>query len=248
MQRWSRILAVMMAWLVLSASSGCVKLKQVVTVMPDRSGKIELSFGLSEQLVELAKDNKEDPFKEILPDVMKDKSKGIVAFTEPKREKQGEFTTMTYTVYFRDINKVSLDGLGEGEPAEYRYTQQGDSAALSVRHGTILSLLADYEPTPENERAEVRQAMAGLAFSEHFILPGEITPIDGIITQANTAKLDLTLDHVLDGTGPIEELKGKQSIRLTTPRVTVDDAQVQAFNKELEAAVRDWQLKQQKAD
>ncbi len=232
---------------VLFLLAGCVKLRQVVTVMPDGSGKIELTFAQSPQLIDLARESKEDPFKEVLPEVLAKTSKGIVAMTQPKRSVEEDFTYLTYTMYFRDINKVHIEGLGETRPAEYAYQRDGDKAALTITHGTCLSMIARYEPTPEQERADMREALAGLAISEHFILPGKVTPIDGVSTDANTAKLDLTLDHLLDGTGPIEKFKGKTKLTFEVPSVSIDQQAIDAFAKELDAAVTAWQEKQKKA-
>lgn len=217
--------------------SGCVKLRQALTLMPDGSGKVELRFALSESLVKLSQQNDEDPFKEVMPDVISDKSKGIAAFSEPKLTKQGDFTVMTYWAYFKDINKLSIVGLGETQPAKYRYTREGDRATLSVTDGVILSVIAENEPTAEDKRAAVREAMAGLELSEHFILPGKIDPIDGVATTGNTAKIDLTLDHYLEGSGPIEKLKDTKSLTFNVPAVLIDEQAVAAFEEELAQAI-----------
>lgn len=221
--------------------NGCVKLSQAITVMPDGSGKIELRFGLSQQQVALAEENEQDPFKEVLPDVMKNKTRGVVAITEPKRSKEKGFSYLAYTMYFRDINKLRITALGEGKPARYRYTREADGATLTLTHGTVLSMIADYQPRPEAERDEVRKEMARLAFSEQFTLPGEIKPIDGLETKSNTARLDLTVDHLLDGTGPIKQLKGKNQITFAIDKITVSEQAAEAFKKELDEAVAAWQ-------
>lgn len=247
MRRWVKLTAVA-TLMMLSAMAGCVKLRQVVTVMPDGSGKIDVRFGLSEQLIALAKETDEDPFKEVVPERMKDKAKGIVAFTEPTRQKQGNFTYLSYTMYFRDINKVHIEGLGEGKPAKYRFERDGESATLTLTDGTSLSIIADYKPTPESDRDDVAESMAGLTFNEHYILPGEVKPIDGVQTDANTAKIDLTLENLLDGSGPIQALQGKNTLRFEVPKVAVDDQVQAAFKNELEAAVAAWRAKQEQAE
>lgn len=231
--------------LLLVGLAGCVKLRQVLTVMPDGTGKIALRYGLSAEQVAMAKESDVDPFREVLPEVMADKCAGLVAFTEPSRETRGGYTYLSYTAYFRDINQVRINGLGEGRPGRYRFTREGDSATLTVSGGTVLSLLAQHEPVPEDERADSRKAMAGLSLHEHFVLPGKVEPVKGLTIDNGTAKLDLTLDDLLAGTGPVEALKGRDTLTLKVPQVTLDDAAASAFADELEAAVQAWQAKQQ---
>lgn len=231
----------------LCSLAGCVKLKQTLTLFPDGSGKAELRFDLSQKLIELAKQNDEDPFKEVLPKVMRDKTRGVVAFTEPVRTPGKDFSSMTYTVYFRDINKVRVRGFGEERPTVYSYKREADSAKLTVTLGPALSKLANYEPTPEEEREQVREAMQGLSFSEHYVLPGNVTAVEGFVMKDNTAKLDISLENLLQGTGPVPKLKGKKSVTLVIPKLVEDAEALEAFKKELEAAVEAYEAREKKA-
>lgn len=240
-RRW----AVAVLLLCVLCASGCVKLRQTLTVMPDGSGKIALRYGLSAEQIAMAKESDVDPFREVLPQVMADKCVGLVAFTEPSTETEGGYTYLSYTAYFRDINKVRINGLGEGTPGRYRFTREGDGATLTVTGGTVLSLLAQHEPVPEQERADSRKAMVGLSLHEHFVLPGKVEPVKGLTVDNDTAKLDLTLEDLLAGTGPVEALKGQNTLTLKVPEVTTDDAAAAAFADELEAAVQAWEAKQQ---
>ena len=71
--------------LTLSASlTGCVKFKQTTTVMPDGSGKIHLSVGMSDQMLAMAQQQGENPFDEMSPLKLDEDSKGIVAVTKPE--------------------------------------------------------------------------------------------------------------------------------------------------------------------
>lgn len=238
--------AALLLILLLVGLAGCVKLRQAVTVMPDGSGKVEMRFGLSPKLIDLAEENEEDPFREVLPGVMADKTRGIAAFTEPKRSVGDDgFTYLAYTMYFRDINRVEVNGFGEDKPTHYRYTKADGGATLTVTQGPAIAKLADYEPTPEEERAQVRDAMAGLVFTERYTLPGAVEPVEGLTTQGNTAELEVTLEHLLEATGPVEKLKGKRELTLTVPELEQDPAALEAFQQELEAAADAWRAKQQ---
>lgn len=248
MQRPARPYALYLAALILCATAvlqpGCVKVKQTLTVMPDGSGKVELSFGLSEKLVEAAKDSDDDPFKQVLPHVIHEKGKGIVGFTEPVRETAEGFQTLRYTGYFRDINEVRISGLGEGKPARYRFVREGESATLTVSHGTTLSYLADYEPTPENEKQATREAMAGLALVERFVMPGEVSASQGLDVKDNTATLSVTLDEMLEGTGSVAKLKGKNTITIRVENLDTDREVLDAFKAELKQVAEAWRSKQ----
>lgn len=231
-----------------TAMTGCIKFKQVMTLMPDGSGKIQMRIGLSEQLVAMAKEQGEDPFKEFTPGDVGEGVEGIVAFTQPKKEKQGNYTYMTIDMYFRDVNKVKMEAMGEGKPPEFTYKREGDTATLTVKNGTMLSMIADHEPTAGEEKAQMRAMMTGLEFSEHFVLPGMFKDIDGVAAVDNTAKIDVTLDNLLDGTGPIKELKGKDELTFSVTDITVSDEEVQAFQKELEDAVKAWEKMKKEAE
>lgn len=248
MHRITAPLLLTVLFLALLGAPGCVKLKQVVTVMPDGAGKVQMRFGLSPQSVALARENDDDPFQEVLPEAMKKKTRGVAAFTEPVREKVDGFSYLTYTVYFKDINKLRVSGLGEGKPAEYRYLRKDEGATLTVTHGVTLSMIGNYTPTPEAEREQAEEAMKGMSFSEHFVMPGEVKPIEGLSVQGNTAKLDLVLDDLLTGTGPIETLKNKSSLTFIVPKIDVSDDAIAAFNKEMQAAIKAWEKQQGAAE
>lgn len=224
--------------------TGCVKLKQIVTLMPDGSGKIELSYGLSEKLAQLDEENQEDPFQEVIPSVMRKKCRGVVAFTDPVRSKADGFSYLSYTAYFTDINQLHIGGLGEGKPAAYHYKRESNSATLTIMGGPTLSMITEYKQTPEADRAAVREAMAGLMLNEHFVLPGNVESIEGVATETNNAKLDLTLDDLLAGTGPIQALKDANKLVLKVPTLSIHDDAVNAFKQEFEETVNDWNRRQ----
>lgn len=223
---------------------GCVKLKQVITVMPDGAGKIELHYGLSSEQIKMAKESDVDPFKEVMPELMQHKCKGLIAFTEPKTKTIGDYTYLSYTAYFDDINKLRIAGLGEGMPSRFKFKRDGQSATLTVAGGTVLSMLDSYKPVPEHERDQSRKAMAGLSLSEHFVLPGAAEPIKGLTTDGRTAKLDLAVDDLIDAAGPVKDLMGKNTLAFTIPKIEIDDTELNAFKAQRDAAVKAWQLKQ----
>lgn len=229
---------------------GCVKLRQAVTLMPDGSGKVELRIGLSEKLVALAEEQEQDAFEKFTPEQMNELSAGFVAFTEPVKQKQGGFTYLSFTGYFRDINKLRIEGVGmdDGTPSTFQYERKGDSATLRVTGGMVLSVAKENEPAEESERKQLREVMAGLELQEHFVLPGNFKTVEGVVGDGNTAKIDLSLDQILEGSGPIKTLKTRDALTFEIAEITIKPAAVDAFKQEMEAAVKAWRDKRDTQD
>ena len=234
---------VLAALVVLTASlTGCVKFKQTMTVMPDGSGKIDLSIGLSEQLVQMAKQQGEDPFSDMDPTKLSKESKGIVAFTKPTQKQEGGYTYLSFSAYFEDANAVELGGPDDGEePTKLTYARDGKSATLSVEGSMILSAVQEHQPMAEEEKAFAAQMIAGMLFSESYILPGAFEDIKGVTAKDNTATIEMTSDNMLNSSGPIKDLKGVEKLVFKIAEVKEDDAAAKAFKKELEAAKAEWE-------
>lgn len=231
------------ALVVLTASlTGCVKFKQTMTVMPDGSGKIDLVIGLSEQLVQMAKQQGEDPFAEMNPGKLSEESKGIVAFTKPTQKQEGGYTYLSFSAYFEDANAVELGGPDDDEdPTKLTFVRDGKSATLTVESSMILSAVQDHEPMAEEEKAFAAQMLVGMLFSEAYILPGKFEDIKGVTATDNTATIEMTSDNMLNSTGPIKDLKGVEKLVFKIAEVNEDEAAAKAFKKELEAAKAEWE-------
>ena len=157
-----------------TALTGCVKFKQTTTVMPDGSGKIDISFGISDQMMQMAQQQGEDPFGDLDPKEMSENAKGIVAFTEPVKEKKGGYTYMSFSAYFEDINEVELGGPDdEEEPPKFTYKRDGNSATLTVENSMIFSIISEHEPMAPEEKAFAAQMLAGMSL-KRFGQPEEI--------------------------------------------------------------------------
>ena len=233
---------------------GCIKYKQVVTLMPDGSGKIDFSWGMRNEFVQMAEAHKQDVFAQLKPDNYEHQCKGIVAFTKPKQVKQDGFTYLTYTAYFTDINEVTVnineeevadDGatnkMDFGVPAKYTYKRDGDTATLTIMHGIALSVVSGPNEIPapaEQDKAQMRLEMAGFDVSEQYIMPGTLADSPGVQIIDNKVVLQISLDDVIDSTGPIKALKDKEKITIKIKDITLGDEAVKAFKKELTAAVK----------
>lgn len=181
----------MLTCLVLLTASltGCVKFKQVMTLMPDGSGKIDLTIGLSEQLMQMAQQQGENPFEQMDPVALNDGSKGIVAFSKPTQKKEGGYTYMSFSAYFEDINAVELGSPDdEEEPAKFAYVKDGKGATLSVEQSMVLSAIADHEPVSDEEKAFAAQMTVGMVFTEMYNLPGSFEAIKGVTSDGNSTR------------------------------------------------------------
>ncbi|MGB1126074.1 MAG: hypothetical protein ACPG4Q_12780 [Phycisphaeraceae bacterium] len=235
--------------LVLTASlTGCVKFKQGLTVMPDGSGKIDMSIGLSDQMMQMAKQQGESPFDEMDPKTLAKDSKGIVAFSKPVQKKEGGYTYMTFSAYFEDINEVELGSPDEDQqPAKFVYKRDGKTASLTVEESMILSAVADHEPLGEEEKQFAAAMLSGMLFTETYTLPGSFEDIKGVAGTDNVAKIEMTSDHMLNSTGPIKDLKGVEKLTFKISEVKEDAKAAKAFKEELEAAKKEWEEMQKEA-
>ena len=235
--------------LVLTVSlTGCVKFKQALTLMPDGSGKIDLTIGLSEQLMQMAQQQGENPFDEMNPMKLSEDSKGIVAFTKPVQKKEGGYTYLSFSAYFEDINAVELGSPDDTEePAKFSYVKEGKGGTLSIEESMILSAIADHEPISPEEKAFAAQMTAGMNFTESYKLPGSFEAIKGITSEGNTATIEMTQEHMLNGTGPIADLKDVEKLTFKITEIKEDAAASKAFKAELEAAKKEWEAMKKEA-
>lgn len=235
--------------LLATSLTGCVKFKQVLTLMPDGSGKIDLTIGLSEQLMQMAQQQGENPFNEMDPMALSKDSKGIVAFTKPTQKKEGGYTYLSFSAYFEDINAVELGSPDdEEEPAKFAYVKDGKGATLSIEQSMILSAVADYQPISDEEKQFAAAMTAGMVFTEAYNLPGSFEDIKGVASADNTATLEMTQEDMLNGTGPIKDLKGIEKLIFKITEVKEDADATKAFKAELETAKKEWEAMKKEAE
>jgi len=235
-----RTLSMLTLALAVLLTGGCVKMKQIVTVMPDGSGKLEFTFGVSEMMAE---QSGEDPFEEFsMEEIAADLPEGVVAVTEPEQWEDGGYQYVRFTMYFEDINALELQEDGDsGEMfGEYTFENNGDGCTLTVNGGMMQQLTAEYEQPGADEVGMMKQMMEGIELVEHYILPGEAEDVDGMTMVDNTADITIDMDNLINGDGPIAELDGG-AIELVVPENSIDQATVDAFAAELAQAIEDWE-------
>jgi hypothetical protein len=238
----TRTLPLFALTLCLLLAGGCVKVKQVVTVMPDGSGKLEFTFGVSQALAAQAG---EDPLEEFTLENMMDEGglpEGVVAMTEPTRWEEGGYDYVSFTMYFEDINAVSAPEGDSGEMfANYEFVSEDSGCTLTVRDGMMQQMLADYEKPGADEIAMMGAMLEGMEMVEHYVLPGEAEAIDGVTMVDNTADITITKDNIINGDGPIADLQGAGPLELVVAENSLDQGTIDAFAAEMAQAIEDWE-------
>ncbi len=226
-----RGLTCMVAFVALALSlTGCLKMNQVMTVMPDGSGKMEMTVGFSAQMLAMSP---EDPLAEMTIEKLSEDPGGMVAFTEPEITEEDGYTVVRMTAYFDDINDVESDG-PDGTPVSYDL----DNGELVISTSVVRSMMemfaiqggADALGDPQ-----MKEMIAGMEVSETFVLPGAVTDAEGIESEGNTVSMKVDANMLLNDSVP--EVYGEDSgLTISYDAGGVSDADIAAFQAELEAA------------
>ena len=231
--------------------AGCVKIKQVWQLQPDGSGKMTVSIGVSQTILQMAGDD--DPFADLTnpKDMISQEDNGWVAFTEPQVEIRDGFKYATFTGYFENINDVVYRGDGgEGEmkASTYRFDPEG---SLKVRDPMLAQVIDSVANDPSlsdpQQKAMMGPMMKGLEMSESYQLPGNVTDAEGYQVDGQTAMTRLDERALLGEQAP--EIAGLDDQELT---VTFEPAgwagSEQAWREEVADAKARWEeLKQRVA-
>ncbi|MEM6257492.1 MAG: hypothetical protein AAGI37_04185 [Planctomycetota bacterium] len=219
-------------------AAGCVKYKQIVTVMPDGSGKVQYIAGYNQQLA----DDGENPLAEFTPQAFGERSEGIVAYTQPIRYDEAGWSYVAFTGYFTDINEVAIAGPDNGgDPVRFVYQSRDGRSTLAIRGGVIQSIAGDFEPVEPEDRADLEtELMAGFEVIERFVLPGEVTAVEGtrgVEEMPRAVELWIDVSALVDEDGPLTQLKKTEQIVLEISPSSLADEQIAAFRAEMEQAV-----------
>ena len=231
--------------------TGCLKVRQSVTVMPDGSGMVELSIGMSPQLIAMAQQQDQDPFEEFQPEAIDENMQGLVAYSEPAQEVEEDgYTYLTIRGYFTDVNEVAIAGMNDNGDVQttFAYARDGDSATLTVTNCIVLAAASNYDPPKEEDVQMMRTMMAGLEFADRFTLPGNPAAIEGLEAEGNTVEMSVDLDDMIEGTGLLETFRNQESLTFEIAEVDVDDEAVEAFQAEMEAAIEAWENREEAED
>jgi len=222
--------------------SGCVKVKQAVSVMPDGSGKMVLTLGANQEM--------QQPGQPDMSEVdlleMNDESSGFVAFTKPKVTEEAGWKYVSFTAYFDDINKVRLgkeDGEGQ-PPAKYAFDKDGEGFKLIVTNAMTAQMgkgIAE-QPDPDQQQLLMAQmALAGLRIEETYELPGKVAEAPaGGTSEGRVASVVMT-DADIFNKEKGKVFAGGDPRTITTAANEVTEEAAAAWKAELTAAKAEWE-------
>jgi TfoX/Sxy family transcriptional regulator of competence genes len=261
MHIFNRLFVVLFALAALNVMPGCVKYKQIITLMPDGSGKVNITMGVDKRLLSEF-GNPTDPFalvKPFSPDRVKKDARGVSAFTKAKFYSDDGYHYTSYDAYFEDINQLHLmmndttedggrtEGLAYTKLGGFKYVRDGDTAKLIRTKGPVLSIGKAVSKPQKEDADEMIQRFKGIDISERYVMPGTFIDQKGIVGVDNTAILRVTLDDVLEETGPMQVFKNKDTFTIEINDITLDDEAVRAFREEMAAAVKAAEQEKEKS-
>lgn len=226
------------------AATGCVKFKQAWTINPDGSGKMVMTFGVSQQILAMAGD--QDPFEGLddPAEMIDQEDNGWVAFTKPVIVTEGDYKFATFTGYFEDINEVTFSGDGGngGDMEESSYSL--DDGTFTVSNGMLGQVVKSMAEDPQMQDPQMKAMMApmmtGFEMSESYDLPGQVTDAEGFTVDGQVASTALTAEDMLGDTPPT--IAGLDDNALT---VQFDPAGWEggqaAWDAELASAKAEWE-------
>jgi len=232
--------------LLLTLFSGCLKVREELTVMPDGSGRILLTFTIPAK-GEAAKFTEEE-LMAADPDEIQEKIKGLVALAKPTAEQKDGAVKLRMVAYFDDLNALKFMDEGEGDKAkakqEFAFRREGETFTLEITG----NLMADDAPErgktdPEltRQRDEFFKAMfVGFEFRQEIRMPGRITAIEGFQSREDRTASYAIGEKDLQKAEDQKKLNDAKKFKVTCARSEVTDADAAAFRKELEKAKADW--------
>lgn len=194
-----RVFAGLFALTLVFALTGCVKFKQLWTVNPDGSGKLTMTFAMSEQMLAMAGGQGEDPFAEFDPAEMIDEEEnGWVAFTKPDVVSANGYKTMTLVGYFEDINKVKFAADDDGQMAASSF-KMGDGK-LTITNPIMGQIVAGMnEQAGQQDMSMMAPMLAGLEISEAYDLPGVPAAAPGYTIEGEIVTASINDQDVIKG-------------------------------------------------
>ncbi len=252
----------------LLALPGCVKLKWLVTIYPDDSGKLELTIGMSSMLSGFAEMGEGEggagpsaTFAD--PREIADGSQGFVAWTAPEKSTSGDYKMTKVTGYFEDINKIALDMKGgdeedsEATSWSFKKNEDGTFEASFIDKSMNDDITEqggqfggdDSPEAKELVKSMAKSTMAGFEMSYGFVMPGEVAEAEGMRIEGRNATMKIDIDKLFD----MEEGEAKKGFRgvvKSGPAVEGLEEEMAAFQKEVEEAKVAWRkiLEDAKAD
>jgi hypothetical protein len=175
--------------------AGCLQVDEILTLLPDGSGKLELKVALQKSFltfIEKMDEGRRKSLEQMRAD-LKDPvrllgpTEGFTAFRPGAFTDDGQWMRGSITAFFKDVNRVRMkENRGEGWSASY---SPGD-LTVTNRLNELLTVFNDSigsaDGTPEQRKAALefgRPLMASLRIRIAVSVPGEISDIEGFMTH-----------------------------------------------------------------
>jgi hypothetical protein len=232
--------------LLLTCFSGCLKVREELTVMPDGSGRIVLTFTIAAK-GEAAKFTEEE-LMAADPDEIQEKVRGLVALAKPVAEQKDGAVRLRMTAYFDDLNAVKFMDEGEGDKAkpkqEYSFRREGETFVLEITGNLLADEVPERgksDPDLTRQRDEFFKAMfVGFELRQEVRMPGRITAIEGFQNREDRTAAYVVGEKDLQKVDDQKKINDAKKFKVTCARSEVTDAEAADFRKELEKAKADW--------
>lgn len=248
-------------------STGCVKVKKQVLVMPDGSGKVILTVAVNEAMLSQALASADALLggsaegripkasdisaSAVNVEGIERSSEGLVAFTEPKERVQKGWRTISMVGYFDDINLVKVRTDKTSDVAlSFAFKKDGEGYLLDVTNKSLAELTSDSmmkslkESTGVDVPSQIMGAMGpmvkGFSVTEAYKLPGTVTEAEGLPrTEGRVAGMMLG-EGFLTNIEDARKIAAKTRRSITCGPSQVSDTELAGFRREKDQALAAW--------
>lgn len=257
------------------AFSGCLQAEQGGSLNPDGSGKLTMKIAIKKSMLKMMEEMAKqfggegkglDPFEQFTsPEKLAANSEGVAAWVIGKKEDSADWTGVSVTGYFEDINKVKVYTVQQNPTGGEQRTLSFSAKLEKTDAGHVLSL--QDESTKEfgkglpgggaDENPELGKAMLeamkpmleGLKVTVSVTVPGPIKEAKGFMETKDrtaTSVIDANLIIAAIGNPEGEAAKKMKALsesgggKITWTENKVTDAELEAFKKDMAAAKEAW--------
>ncbi|MEM1027512.1 MAG: hypothetical protein AAGJ38_05460 [Planctomycetota bacterium] len=225
--------------------TGCVKFKHALTVKPDGSGKVEITFAMGEAMQ--AQQSSEDLGLADLDELIAQEDHGFVAFTAPETWNQGGFAYQRIIGYFEDVNQVVIEGENDPDAEGAGVTTFAfDPAAgtLSVSRCLLQQVAVETESVVSADPAELTMLgamMGGLRIEESITVPGQIEDAGPFGVEGSAASAVIDADVILaEDAATLNAWRETGEVVVRFVPTDWGNAEQEAWQEELTAAKAAW--------
>ncbi len=228
--------ALMLAMTVLP---GCLQTSSILTVLPDGTGKVDVRMAVNGAL--FAAQGGKNPMEEMHVIEMWNDSKGLESISNVKRGKDPKtgFDFVSFTAYFKDVNKVSLGKGRDSFAAKLKKTDAGGFELL-IRNGSssdfAQKMLQGNKPIPP----EQEMVFDNFKLHEEYRLPGNIKKATHLaMTKGRVASITVTKADVI-AKAPVLKQAASKSRTITTGPVSMTKKEIATFKAAAAKSLAAW--------